>query len=362
MINVDENPWAIDPPAPPTTAVRSAQRSPRVSAAGTSVAVLPPAAGSSVDSPVDPGPGWEQSPAWTASQTRVFDELLSIGTRRPVCPPGIAEQLRDRLAAAVSDAVALWPESSLWLSKSALFSVEQCEGSYLASRQNPGGAHVSSAIVVGQVSHRGIQLSYTHPGRSPEWYARSALASCCTDAATATWWEQASPGTQSDIIVQAISRVTTFLDSWPPLQPEWVPRFEEPMSVRIGKVTVSGRPDVVLGRPRGDGTQTMLITDVKSSALREDHTREGQLYALLSTLRHGVPPFRSCVYSLSSGEWTEPDVDVAVLTETADWLAARIVSIVDVLTESRPPLLTPESWCRFCPVVASCTAAVEAAA
>jgi hypothetical protein len=133
------------------------------------------------------------------------------------------------------------------------------------------------------------------------------------------------------------------------LEEVWSPRFEDPISARIGRLTLSSRADLVLGRPRADLRQTLLLVDLKSGNLNEDHADEAQFYALVATLRHRVAPWRSVVYSLASGDYTEPDVTEASLFAIADKVITAVNNMVDALTETRPAALNPGEHCRWCP-------------
>ena len=161
--------------------------------------------------------------------------------------------------------------------------------------------------------------------------------------------------------MQINSRVLNFLDDWPPLESSWSPRFEESITARIGRLTLSCRADLVLGRPRADLRQTLLIVDLKSGALKDEHRDEAMFYALVATLRHGVAPWRSTVYSLSSGEWTDADVTEADLFEQASRVSTAVTKLVDAMTEARALELTPGDHCRWCPVASTCVAAATPA-
>jgi len=181
-------------------------------------------------------------------------------------------------------------------------------------------------------------------------YVQAAVPACRrADPAFEAFWAAADMAAQSDLVMSATSRVTALLDSWPAIQPAWEPRFEEPFQAKVAGVTLSVRADLVLGRPRATGQQTMVVVDWKSGALRDHHTFEARLHALVATLSFGVPPFRSLVYSLTSGEYTSPPVDAPTLQETVDQVAGAVTAVVDLLTSRRPPRVhCGQSWCRGC--------------
>jgi len=293
------------------------------------------------------------------AQRRVFEELLAIGHPRPVCSDQLAEVLRSRIEAGTRDALARWTESRLFLSKSQLVQALKCEGLPLAERADTRERRLHQATAVGIVTHRAVQMASTHPGRTVPWYVEQSISASLDEEGFSAFWESASVGVQSDVNVQALSRTTSFLDTFPPLDPAWAWRFEESMQAKVGKLTLGARPDLVLGRPRPDGRQTMFLCDMKTGALNEHHDREAAFYALVATLRTGVAPFRSTVLSLASGEWSEPDVDEAVLLAAADDVVVAVGRIVDALTEARPLQLTGGPHCRFCPARATCPSAQE---
>jgi hypothetical protein len=286
----------------------------------------------------------------TPRQEQTFSELLAIGATRPYAPTDLVEHLRERLTLELAEPLSRWTERTLWMSKSGLSAVSRCEGSFRADRAAPRSSGKQAVTVVGDLAHLAIQLAYTHPGRPVAEYVRHSIAKLrSSDEDTEQFWAIADIASQSDITMSAISRVTAYLDSWPPLQDTWDPRFEENIHAKVGRLTLAARVDLLLGRPRGSGQQSMLIADWKSGALNDAHPAEAMYHALLVTLSFGVPPFRSTVYSLASGEFTDPDVTGPRLHAAVDHVVAGVTATVDVLTERRPPqVFCGTRWCAYC--------------
>lgn len=293
----------------------------------------------------------------TPRQVRTLDELLAIGAERPNADPELVPELLSRLQAAVTGPLEHWTERSLYMTKSQYLATLRCEGQLQATAQTnrDGGMHPATAA--GTVAHRAVQLSYTHPFRPVSEYVKQAVVGArAADQELDQWWAKLPVSEQSDLLMQITSKVTNFLDDFPPLDPAWSPRFEEPIVAKVGKVTLAGRADLLIGRPRGDLRQTMLLIDLKTGAIKDEHLDEAHFYALVATIRHGVPPWRSLVYSLASGDYTEPDISSEILIETAEKVGTAIASLVDVLTERRTPTLRPGDHCRWCPARETCSA------
>lgn len=298
----------------------------------------------------------------TPRQMAVLDRLIAVGASRPSAPPELIAELTDILETATTAAVARWTQRSFYLTKGMYLTAARCEGQVLADADRPRTG-TSVPLIVGTVAHKAIQVAYTHPMRPVNDYVRQAVTAVRKgDPIIEEWWAEASASEQSDLLMQTTSRVTNFLDDFPPLQETWNPRFEEPMAAKVGRLTMSCRPDLVIGRPRGDLKQTLLVIDFKTSDVKEEHDKEARFYALVAALRHGVPPWRSTVYSLASGDYTEPDITPEVLVETAHDVGKAVTSMVDVLTDARPPALTPGPHCRYCPAKATCAASELGAA
>jgi hypothetical protein len=300
-------------------------------------------------------------PKLNSVQKRVLDELFSPTGPRPVSPKGIAEELSEIILARTGPVLGGWPDSSFWFGKSTMSSLSKCEGTYVGQllereNQSKGSARMFPATAAGIVAHRAIQIAHTHheAGYLPEQLVKLAVAGAITEESFSDFWTSAPTHTQSDVLTKAVGATVGFLDMLPPLSHVWVPRFEESLIGKVGKLTMSSRVDLILGRPRADGRRTIMIFDVKTTDIRDNHRDEALLYALISTLRHGVMPYRSTVLSLASGEWTDPDFNDDELRDFAAKVGEFVVSGVELGLESREPILTPGDHCLWCPARKVC--------
>jgi hypothetical protein len=81
-----------------------------------------------------------------------------------------------------------------------------------------------------------------------------------------------------------------------------------------------------------------------------------RFYALLITLRFGVPPYRVASLFLESGEWQAEEVGERELFHAAERVvtAARAAA---ALIAGRTPALSPGPWCSWCARSLTCPVA-----
>jgi hypothetical protein len=291
------------------------------------------------------------------TQRNIFDSLLSIGVDRPIMLAEELDKLHKHVEQSLKPILANWSSNDLWFNKSTLATLNKCEGLIQAQAlvAQSDKINYSKQIVIGTISHYGIQLHYTHKNHSIETYIRSAIDHLSMDdAAFQRFWLDCNMVTQSEILATATSRIANFIDSFPPLEQSWTPRFEEGHVVKIGKLRLSARPDLTLGRPKADGKQTMFLIDFKSGSLNPEHENEAGFYALVLSLKNHIAPFRSLVFSLSENQFTKPDVTIESLEKSADYLVNSVKKYVEIFTEKRLPVYTPGSHCTWCPVKETC--------
>lgn len=290
----------------------------------------------------------------TPRQIKTLNELIAIGLQRPTEKQGLIEELYNKIKTETTEVLNKWTSKNFYLTKSQLTSVLQCEGLVVAKASEVTSSFSAPALV-GTFTHAAIQLAYTHPNRGIDEYVKHAIIGVrSNNEKIDSWWSEREIGEQSDIMVQVNSKLINFLDDWPRIDAKWNPRFEEAINAKIGNLTLSGRADLVIGRPRTDGKQTLLIVDLKTGSLKEEHETEAMFYALAAAIRYGVTPWRSTVYSLSSGEWTDPEVTEGRLHDVAEKVIKSVNSAINVLTEIKPALLTPGDHCAWCPARNTC--------
>lgn len=289
------------------------------------------------------------------TQRHVFDALLAMGGARPVMANGLVDRLAQHLNAGCVQACSQWKGSRLFVSKSLVSNALRCEGLVLANEEHPMTG-MAGPTAVGIVAHRAVQIAYTHPRLAIEECVEAGLDASLEEEKFLAFWTSIGPGRQSDLLMQMTSKTVSFLDSFPPLAPSWTPRFEEGFQTPLGPVLLGARCDLVLGRPKPDMKQTMFLADLKTGSLQDHHFDEAMFYALVATLHYGVAPFRSTVYSLSSYEWSDPDVTEDRLFVAADQVIEAVRRVVAAKSGQRELSLSAGAHCTYCPAKASCTA------
>jgi hypothetical protein len=294
----------------------------------------------------------------TPTQQRVMAELFDRGGDRPAFDRGLGPELLAGLEAGVAPYVAdVQPEDPLWVSKRALGQVHTCEGWLLAEREAPFAWTVASAR--GTVAHKAVELSITLRERpAPLDLVDIAIERLtASDSSIGPWLLDADPAAIAQVRGDAADWVVKFDDTFPPLRRAWRPRLESPLTVQLcgGRVVLRGKVDLALGRAEGT-TARVLVVDFKTGRPYGGFADDLRFYALLETIRVGVPPFRLATFSLDSGTWIAEEVDEAVLASAARRTVDAVAKLVE-LDDGRPPELRPGLACRWCPAAPSCAVA-----
>lgn len=313
----------------------------------------PPVA-ASILSPL-PGP---TVPATTPTQRRVVRELFGRGRVRPSFDEGLGPRLRAILEEGIEPFVAGRRSGEpLFVGKQALAQVQACEGWAAAERCAPFAW--SAAAATGTVAHKAVELSFTLRSTAPPLelvdLAIDRLIDS-TDKGIRTWLLDAPAAELAELRGAAADWLVKFEDTFPPLRAAWRPRLESALTVELcgRRVVLRGKVDLALGRAEGT-TARVLIVDFKTGTPRATHADDLRFYALLETIRVGVPPYRLATFSLDSGTWCAEEVDERLLAAAARRAvdgAARLARLAD----GRRAALRAGTACRWCPAATTCPA------
>jgi hypothetical protein len=290
-------------------------------------------------------------------QQRTLDGLMARTVERPLFADDLADRLRSHLADTMGS---LSLDRPLWLNKHRLNQHAKCDGLFLAGILEEGPPfEYRPAVAAGSLAHKAVEIDVPRRRQDPviDLVTRSAEGLVASDHGFAAYWNGLGPLESSEIFADAVRLAEQFRMSFPPLLPEWTPIVEFPFRHQFGRVTLSGRVDIVLGSQDPDVPMRArrLAIDLKTGRAYPEFPEDMRLYALLLTLRTGVPPFRVASVFLDSGEWQAEDVTERTLFHAADRVIAAAAAAAELLA-GRAPELRPGRYCGWCPRRQTCPA------
>ncbi|HEX7464580.1 MAG TPA: PD-(D/E)XK nuclease family protein [Actinomycetota bacterium] len=300
----------------------------------------------------------EATPQLTPVQRRTLEGLIGANDR-PVFPADLAQRLRDRLEEAVRAARLARP---LWLGKSILNDVSRCAGLFDAVREGERGPFQFSArFAAGRLAHKAVELEVGgREERDPHGLVEEAAERLRDDDGFRSYWDGLEGLRRDEALMEAAKTLELFRSTMPPLRrmrrelspcTEWNVRAE----LAGGVLVLAGTLDLVIGAPTpGEPARAnRLAIDLKTGRAWPEHAEDMRFYALLLSLRFGIPPYRVATLYLDSGEWQAEDVDERVLERAASRVveAVRTAAAIDA---ARPGPLRPGPYCTWCPRAATC--------
>jgi hypothetical protein len=288
----------------------------------------------------------------TPAQERVVHDLMALGQPRPSFRAELADELRGVVDEGVS---ASSISTVVHVNKSRLADYEACE-SYALARED--AFTWSTASARGSVAHKAVEYSVTFGAEAPPLtLVDEALAALRDDrdGGLATWLRCASPRELADLRGRAGDAVTKFLECWPPLERAWRPRAESSIKAEAcgGLVVLHAKVDLALGQAHGQEAR-MLLVDLKTGDPSPRHRDDLRFYALVQTLRIGVPPFRVASYYLDSATFEAEDVSEELLHGAAQRVVAGVRRMVELAAARRPPAVIEGPQCGWCPNAPDC--------
>ncbi len=265
----------------------------------------------------------------------------------------------DEIAALVADATDALDDlarrlegRSLVVAKHDLSGILGCETHHV--HRDPFDWSVRNAT--GSVAHRAIQLQLNWRGDPlPAQLVDEAIDRLTAeDTGLAAWLGECSPADVADLRGLALDSVTRFMESFPPLQPEWAPVVEARLTwPASGPIQFRGRVDLMLGRPSGTESRKVFV-DVKTGARAMTHAHDLHYYALIETLSRFVPPRAVASFYLDAAEAVVEDVTMPALAASLRRVLGATERLIEVQVEGRAPTKQPGWSCRWCPVAEGC--------
>jgi len=270
----------------------------------------------------------------------------------------LRRELEDAIAPLIGEASAGTERGAgqLWVTKGVLSQVHACEAHHLEQQRAPFAWNAGNAR--GTVTHRALELTLSsRDDAAPLELVERALDSLGADdprGVLRPWLAEATPVEVADLRAGANDAVSKFMECWPPLKASWTPRTETGIGADLcdAQVVLRGRVDLVLGQARGDEARGMVV-DLKTGRAYSSHLDDLRYYALIQTLRVGVPPFRVASYYLDTATFHHEDVTVDMLASTVRRTVDGVRKLVE-LSLGRDPTVTPGPQCSWCRLATSC--------
>ncbi|MBV6509812.1 MAG: hypothetical protein JJLCMIEE_02912 [Acidimicrobiales bacterium] len=291
----------------------------------------------------------------TPAQQDVLDQLGAGRDERPVFDAGLCQELRAELEAGLAPVAARLDEGEkVFVNKHDLGRVHGCEE--LFHLEQEAGFEWSPATARGAVTHKAIELSVTWRGEAaPADLVEEAIARLeAGDANLADWLQTCSEADRAELRVEAGRRLIQFLECWPPLRKQWWPSPETSIRAELcgDRFVLRGKVDLSLGRSEGT-TAGKVFVDFKTGGVAAHHRDDLRFYALLETLRRGVPPRLLATSYLDQGRLDQEPVTVDHLYAAAARVIDGVRRIVE-LGHGSTPVRRAGPACRWCPAIESC--------
>jgi hypothetical protein len=287
-------------------------------------------------------------PKLNPAQQQVTDDLGAKPHDRPTFRDDLRDQLRYELEEALAPLLVDATELPLFVSKRDLSLLHSCEAHYVADQQAEFAWTVP--IARGAVAHKAIELLVAWRGQpTPLDLVDHAMARLEHDErGVGPFLQTLDEAERAELAGRANDFVATFMETFPPLNRRWVPVAESRVRAELcdDNLTLQGRVDLSLGKANGTTAGKVLI-DLKTGRPAASHIEDLRFYALLETLKLGVPPRLLVNYYLEAGQPRREQVTEDLLWSTA----RRLVDAVDKLVAltgptPRPPLTAPGPGCR----------------
>lgn len=288
-------------------------------------------------------------------QHDVLEQLGASMADRPEFAPELRYELRGELERHIEDHVKrLGADDSVFANKHALSAVHGCEGKFMAEQDFPGW---SVPLAKGSVVHKAIELSINWRGTPhPADLVDEALAALeHSEQGIGEFVQELSEVDRAQLRSDVVGHVTAFTECWPPLKKEWRPVTESKVRLELfgGQVVLQGKIDLTLGRAQAGKAGKVLI-DLKSGKLHPHHLDDMRYYALIETIRIGVPPRRIASYYLDQGRFHPEDITEDILFAAAARASSGIRRMIELQHDGDTAVLRPGPQCRWCRALDTC--------
>lgn len=290
------------------------------------------------------------------AQQEVLDALGARLHERPQFDPRLREELRAELEERLAPLAAEVPDGEpIWVSKHALAGVHGCEAAYVADQAIPFAWSVATAR--GAVAHKAVELSVHWRGDpAPGDLVDEALASLGALGDTlGDWLSTRSEAQRAELRGESVERVSKFLECFPRLASRWRPVAESRMRSELcdARIVLAGKVDLTVGKSDGLVAGKVLV-DLKTGGFVPGHRDDLRFYALIETLRLGVPPRLLATYYLDAANLHTEPVGEPLLQAAVERVVRGVEAMAELRAGEREPIRRPGSPCRWCSLRDDC--------
>ena len=290
-------------------------------------------------------------------QRSVFDALRVPEGWTPL-PDTLVEQLEAELTSGLAALDTVFTrDEPLRVTKRAMATIHGCETHHVEEKKSAFAW--SLPTVRGTVAHKAIELLLNWRGDPvPALLADAAIESLINNPreSAGIFLAQLPDSDLAELRGMIVDTVTNYLESFPPLKPQWRPVVEHSARYTMfdESIVFSSRADLVIGT-----AGRKVLIDLKTGQLTPTHRDDLRFYALVETLRSRQPPRSLASFSLDAARLEVEEVSEGLLRAAVRRTIDGVTLMADLVTERREPTRRAGFQCRWCPLNDSCEEGVS---
>ncbi len=283
-------------------------------------------------------------------------DLRGSSAERPNISPHLRSHLQGFLESELRSAV-----GPLTVTKGHMNNVLQCEGKYAY----PQAFSWTSAAAQGTIVHKAAELFFggLRQQDAPSMFEAAVrrVRVSRLDGTLGDFVDSLNEEEMQTMQALAINSIANLLDSFSDIRDSWNPAPEFATTTWIGtskRVVFSGKIDLRLGSVQTNTASTLLI-DFKTGKPSTSDFDDLRFYALIETLRTGLPPFRLANVYLKNATHSVEDYDEEILWNAAERAVDGALRMSEISNGEREAFLTPGPHCYYCPSSSTCPVALS---
>ncbi|MBM3637876.1 MAG: PD-(D/E)XK nuclease family protein [Actinobacteria bacterium] len=290
-------------------------------------------------------------------QRSVFDALRVPDGWNPL-PDSLVEQLETELVTGLQALDTVFTrDEPLRVTKRTMATIHGCETHHVEEKKSAFAWSLPS--VRGTVAHKAIELLLNWRGDPvPAHLADAAVDSLINNPreSAGNFLAQLPDSELAELRGMVVDTVTNYLESFPPLKPQWRPVVEHSARYTLfdESIVFSSRADLVIGT-----AGRKVLIDLKTGQLTPTHRDDLRFYALVETLRSRQAPRSLASFSLDAARLDVEEVSEGLLRAAVRRTIDGVTLMADLVTERREPTRRAGSQCRWCPLNDSCDEGVR---